>query len=90
MKIGRYRSVKAEWMTIKKDLGTMGFLALILSMIMWLIFGILNLYKTLQMRFTIQETVILYNVIFFTFSLVLAGFLYIHVLKIKNRKLKFK
>ncbi len=86
----RYNKIKAEWLAIKKDMGTIGFICLILSMFGWLILGILNIYKTLQMKFSPQETIILYNVIFFVYSLILIGFLYMHVLKIKNRKLKFK
>ncbi len=86
----RYNRVKAEWLAIKKDLGTFGFVALILSMFVWMIFGILTLCKTLQMKFSPQETIILFDVIFFVYGLILIGFLYLHVLKIKNRRLKFK
>ena len=86
----RYNRIKAEWMAIKKEMGTIGFVFLILSMIFWLIFGITTLCKTLQVRFSPQEIVLLNNVIFFVYSLILIGFFYLHVLKIKNRKLRLK
>ena len=90
MENNRYKRVKAEWMVIKKDLGTFGFLALIISMFLYLFLGITTLCKTMQMKFSIQEIVILYNMIFFVSGIVLIGFLYIHVLKIKNPKFKLK
>ncbi len=86
----RYNKIKAEWLAIKKDMGTMGFIFLIISIFVWIIFGILMLNQTLQMRFSPQEIVILFDVIFFVYGIILIGFLYLHVLKIKNRNLKFK
>ena len=86
----RYKTVRAEWLAIKKELGTFGFAALILSMVLWVIFGVVALCKTLQTQFTIQEAVIFYDILFFIYSLTLIGFLYVHVLKIKNRKLRLK
>jgi len=86
----RYKIVKAEWLAIRKELGTFGFVALILSMIAWMIFGVVALQKTIQTKFTIQEAVIFYDILFFIYSLTLTGFLYVHVLKIKNKKLRLK
>lgn len=86
----RYKTIRTEWLTIKKNLGTLGFVALIISMVLWLIFGVVALCKTLQTKFTIQEAVIFYDILFFLYSLTLTGFLYVHVLKIKNQKFRLK
>lgn len=86
----RYKVIRAEWLAIKRNLGTFGFAALIISMVLWIIFGAVALCKTLQTRFTLQEAVIFYDMLFFLYSLTLTGFLYVHVLKIKNRKLRIK
>jgi hypothetical protein len=59
-------------------------------MIVWMVFGVVELRKTIQTKFTIQEAVIFYDILFFIYSLTLTGFLYAHVLKIKNQKLKLK
>jgi hypothetical protein len=90
MKNNRYKTIRAEWMAVKKNMGTFGFGILIASMILWLVFGILTLYQTLQVKFTPSEAVIFSDMIFFLFGLTLTGFLYVQVLKLKNRKLNLK
>jgi uncharacterized protein with PQ loop repeat len=90
MKNNRYKTIRAEWMAVKRNVGTFGFGILIASMILWLVFGILTLYQTFQVNFTPAEAVIFSDIIFFIFGLTLTGFLYVNVLKIKNRKLNLK
>ena len=86
----RYKTIKAEWAAIKRNLGSLGFIALIVSIALWLVFGILALCRTLRTDFTIQEAIIFQDILFFVYGLALTGFLYVHVLKIKNKKLRLK
>jgi uncharacterized protein with PQ loop repeat len=86
----RYRKIRAEWRAVKKITGPFGFGVLIAAMVLWLVFGILTLYQTINTTFTPAEAVIFSDTIFFIYGLALTVFLYILVLKIKNKGLKLK